>query len=203
MATAGSEPVSDDSLPHERLRRHVFDTALGPCCLAWTARGIRSVTLPDTAPGRPATAEAEPPDGFAADAARRITALFDGVADDLADLPLDLTTIGDFERRVYALTRAVRPGRTTTYGAIAAALGDPGAARAVGGALGRNPFPPIVPCHRVLAAGGATGGFSAPGGVDTKRRMLAIEGVILGGGPSLFDHFGVAAPAHRRPGAAG
>jgi methylated-DNA-[protein]-cysteine S-methyltransferase len=91
-----------------------------------------------------------------------------------------------FHRRVYEFARTIAPGRTMTYGEIAAHLGDPTAARAVGQALGANPFAIIVPCHRVLAAGGRAGGFSAPGGVDTKRRLLEIERARIGNEPQLF-----------------
>ena len=87
-------------------------------------------------------------------------------------------------RRVYEVARTIPPGATLTYGEIAARLELPGAARDVGQALGRNPFPLVVPCHRVVAAGGRLGGFSARGGAATKRRLLAIEGAIA---PDLFE----------------
>jgi len=105
-----------------------------------------------------------------------IVALLAGERRDLREIVLDDRALDDFRRRVYAATRAIGPGETATYGEIARAIGDPGAARAVGAALGSNPFPIIVPCHRVLAADGALHGFSAPGGLATKRRMLEIEG---------------------------
>ena len=89
---------------------------------------------------------------------------------------LDESGLEPFARHVYAATRAIGPGAVATYGEIARAVGDPGAARAVGAALGANPYPVIVPCHRVLAADGALHGFSAPGGIATKRRMLELEG---------------------------
>jgi methylated-DNA-[protein]-cysteine S-methyltransferase len=92
-----------------------------------------------------------------------------------------------FNQRVYAAARRIRPGTTRTYGEVALELGEPHAARAVGQALGANPFPIIVPCHRVLAAGNKAGGFSAPGGTRTKLRMLEIERAPLGGTPGLFD----------------
>jgi methylated-DNA-[protein]-cysteine S-methyltransferase len=88
---------------------------------------------------------------------------------------------------VYAAAQDILPGKTQTYGEIATLLGEPGSARAVGQALGHNPFPIIVPCHRVLASGAQSGGFSAPGGVSTKLRMLLIEGAEIGGAPGLFD----------------
>ena len=99
-------------------------------------------------------------------------------------MPLDLDGVPEFHRRVYDVARAIPPGETRSYGEVAAALGEPGAAQAVGRALGRNPVPIVVPCHRVLAADGRLHGFSAPGGIETKRRMLALEGA---GAPTLFD----------------
>jgi methylated-DNA-[protein]-cysteine S-methyltransferase len=110
-----------------------------------------------------------------ADAVAGIVALLAGERRDLTDIPLDDERLDEFRRRVYAATREIGPGETATYGEIARAIGDPGAARAVGAALGSNPFPIVVPCHRVLAADGALHGFSAPGGITTKRRMLEIE----------------------------
>lgn len=95
---------------------------------------------------------------------------------DLGDVELDRSAVGEFEWRAYALARSIAPGCTRTYGEIASALGEPGAARAVGQAMGHNPWPLVVPCHRVLAADGNPGGFSAAGGVATKLRLLAIEG---------------------------
>jgi methylated-DNA-[protein]-cysteine S-methyltransferase len=116
-----------------------------------------------------------------------VQALLEGKKDDLADIPLDMHAEPDFNRRVYAVTRAIPPGRTLTYGDIAKQLGDVSVARAVGQALGHNPFAPIVPCHRVLGAGNSGTGFSATGGVDTKLRMLEIERAQLGPQPGLFD----------------
>ena len=95
---------------------------------------------------------------------------------DLGDVELDRSAVGEFEWRAYALARRIPPGCTRTYGEIASALGEPGAARAVGQAMGHNPWPLVVPCHRVLAADGSPGGFSAAGGVAAKLRLLAIEG---------------------------
>ena len=115
-----------------------------------------------------------------AHAIQSIVALLEGESRDLADIPLDFDDrVPEFHRRVYDVARTIKPGMTLTYGAIAARLGEPDAARAVGQALGRNPIPIIVPCHRVLAANGGTGGFSAPGGTATKLQLLAIEGARL------------------------
>jgi methylated-DNA-[protein]-cysteine S-methyltransferase len=131
------------------------------------------------APGEPTAAV-----GTAIDA---ITALLDGGRTDLGFIACDFSRVGALELQVYEAARAIPPGETTTYGEIAAGLGDRLLAQAVGRALGRNPFPIIVPCHRVMGAGGRLTGFSANGGVETKLRMLAIEGARIGGEPALFS----------------
>ncbi len=173
----------------------LFATAIGTCAVAWSDHGIVRVLLPGESDDavrarmshdRPAASEQEPPQAVAA-AVERMRALMDGAQDDLADVHLDLSGVSDFHRRVYDIARAIEPGTTLTYGEVARRLGDPGAAQAVGQALGRNPFPIVVPCHRVLAAGGKPGGFSAPGGAQTKLRMLVIEGAREPDPPSLFD----------------
>ena len=105
---------------------------------------------------------------------------------DLRFIALETSALDPFEREVYAAARAIPAGEVRTYGELAAAVGRPGAARAVGRALGRNPWPIVVPCHRILAAN-AAGGFSAPGGTDTKFRLLEIEGARRPGPPQLFD----------------
>lgn len=160
-----------------------FETAVGVCGLAWSARGVSHAALPEADPqatrarlSRRAGApfERAPPAEIAAVVAR-IVALLDGEAVDLSDVALDLDRVDAFERQVYEFARFIPCGETRTYGEIARAIGDPAAARRVGQALGRNPVPIIVPCHRVVAAGGKTGGFSAPGGVVTKLRILEIE----------------------------
>ena len=121
-----------------------------------------------------------------------------GAAVDLSTVPLDMERVPAFERRVYEVARTIPPGQTLTYGEVAARLGDPGAAREVGQALGRNPFAVIVPCHRVVAAGGKTGGFSATGGVTTKLRLLEIERARLRSEPTLFDQDEAFARLQRR-----
>lgn len=165
----------------------VFDTPLGACGIGWTELGVRTVQLPEGDAVRtaarlrrwhPDLPAAAPPAGIVR-VINDIGALLAGTPTDLTYVPLDLTGVAEFEQRVYAAARLVPPGDTVTYGELADRLGDPGAARAVGRALGRNPVPIVVPCHRVLAAGGRTGGFSAHGGVSTKMRMLAIEGATL------------------------
>ena len=149
-----------------------FETALGTCGLGWSDVGITGVTLP---PANRIEACDEAPDAVRATVAA-IIALLDGEAADLRWVVLDERAVDPYARRVYAAVREVPPGATASYGEIARAIGAPADARAVGGALARNPFPIVVPCHRVLAADGALHGFSAPGGLATKRRMLEIEG---------------------------
>jgi methylated-DNA-[protein]-cysteine S-methyltransferase len=162
----------------------LFDTTLGRCAIAWGPRGVAAVELPgsdDRSTRRrleralPGASEAVPP-ADVADAIAGIVALLDGEPRDLSAVAVDMDGVPEFNRRVYDVARTVAPGETTTYGEIAARIGERGAAQAVGRALGRNPFPIVVPCHRVLAADGSLRGFSAPGGIETKRRMLAIEG---------------------------
>jgi methylated-DNA-[protein]-cysteine S-methyltransferase len=161
----------------------LFDTTIGRCGIAWSGRGVVGVQLPEAneratrarlLQNFPDAREAPPPP-----AVRRaldgIVALLRGEASDLAAVELDMDGVPPFHRCVYDAARKIPPGATLSYGDIAARLGAPGAARAVGQALGHNPFAIIVPCHRVLAAGGKVGGFSANGGVTTKRRLLAIE----------------------------
>jgi len=126
----------------------------------------------------PQSLESTPPP-FVQHAIEGIIALLEGEARDLSDVPLDLDDVPEFHRKVYDAARTIKPGTTLSYGEIAARLGEPDSARAVGQALGRNPIPIIVPCHRVLAADGGTGGFSAPGGTSTKLRLLVIEGARL------------------------
>jgi methylated-DNA-[protein]-cysteine S-methyltransferase len=172
-----------------------FETAIGRCALVWGDAGIRAVYLPEREEalihghiGRKHKDVRETrPSPEAASAITRITALLRGDDDDLASIRLDMAGIPYFNRCVYDLARKVPPGAVATYGEIAERFGDPEAAQAVGQALGRNPFPIIVPCHRVLAAQGKTGGFSAPGGVATKLKMLEIEGARRDSAPTLFD----------------
>lgn len=161
----------------------LFETPIGPCGISWSARGITGLQFPgDSAEATradlqrrfPEARSAEAP-AFVTEAIAAIVGLLEGADDDLTSIPLDPDHIPPFNQRVYDVTRAIPPGQTLTYGEVAAAIGEPGAARAVGRALGENPYPIIIPCHRVLAAGGKMGGFSGTGGIATKRRVLAIE----------------------------
>jgi O-6-methylguanine DNA methyltransferase len=176
-----------------------FETPIGRCAVTWGQDGILGVQLPETRDadtrGRvshlfPHAQELAPP----ADIQRAvddIVALLRGESRDLSTIPLDMARLSPFHRQVYDIARTIPRGATLAYGDIAKRLGMPGSARAVGQALGRNPFPIIVPCHRVLASGGKMGGFSANGGVTTKLRLLRIEGFHANGGPTLFDGDGM------------
>ncbi len=160
----------------------VVETALGACGFSWTSEGVRRFSLPQESQKallRRVDAELSSDDapGWAAELAGRVRRHLDGAVDDFCDVPIDFSGVSTFEAMVYRALREVRPGETTTYGALASAIGQPGAARALGRAMATNPIPLLVPCHRVLAAGGKVGGFSAYGGVVTKERLLAIEGV--------------------------
>lgn len=177
----------------------VFDTALGPVGLSWTVRGIARLQLPERdraaterrLRGRTADiVEAEPGEGTAETVAL-LQRYMAGERIDFAETKLDMTGIGDFHRAVYEKARAVGWGETTTYGALARQAGSPDSARAVGQAMGRNPVPIIIPCHRVLASSNKIGGFSAFGGTVAKARLLEMEGVSFEEGtpllPGLLD----------------
>ncbi len=174
-----------------------FETAIGMCGIAWTGRGVAGVQLPEESEAStrarmhrrfPGMAEASP----TAQAQAGLDAIVGLMAGDeihLTAVPLDFDGVPAFHRQVYEALRASPRGTTLTYGELAALAGSPGAARAVGTALRKNPLAILVPCHRVVAANGKLGGFSAPGGLSTKTRMLGIEGVW----------FGVAAATPRSP----
>lgn len=172
----------------------LFPTAIGRCAIAWSETGLIGVQLPE---GSDAAAirrlarrfpglEPAPPPAPVAAAIARIAAFLEGAEEDFAGIGLDEGGVGGFDRAVYRETRAIKAGATSTYGALAARLGDPGQSRAVGQALGRNPWPIIVPCHRVTGADGRMGGFSAPGGRKTKLRLLEIEGALAADSLPLF-----------------
>jgi methylated-DNA-[protein]-cysteine S-methyltransferase len=177
----------------------LFDTAIGTCGIEWGPRGINGVQLPMGNAEKTKKrihqrhrqhlgeiSEAEPTADVRC-TIDRIVELLKGEADDLTDIALDLEDVPAFNRSVYAIARTIPPGKTLTYGDIAKRLGGVELSRDVGQALGRNPCPIVVPCHRVLAAGNKPGGFSANGGVSTKLKMLAIEGALVNHTPSLFD----------------
>ena len=164
----------------------IFETASGWCGIAWNGAGITHVRLPaqsremaerDIQRGAP---EAEPaaPTSTVAGAVAAVQRYFEGEPTDFSNVVLDLSDQSELFQRIYAAARTIGWGRTTTYGALAKELGaGPEAAREVGQAMAKNPVGLIIPCHRVLAAGGKLGGFSAPGGSMSKMRMLALEGI--------------------------
>jgi methylated-DNA-[protein]-cysteine S-methyltransferase len=171
----------------------LFDTPIGTCGLTWNEVGITGLQLPEKTAAatrvrvlrRWLGVEETPPTPAIQGAIDRVLKLLDDGKTDLTDIPLDLSAAPAFNQKVYEVARAIPPGQTMTYGEIAKRIGaQPQEAREVGAALGKNPIAIIVPCHRVLAANGKMGGFSATGGVDTKRRILEIEGAsALGAGP--------------------
>jgi methylated-DNA-[protein]-cysteine S-methyltransferase len=149
----------------DETHHHLFETPIGVCGVAWNGRGLCAVQLPEK---DPATTE------------RRLSKKSGS-----SSVAVDLSGIDDVRRRIYEALRGIDFGRTTTYGELARAIGatDWEGARDVGVAMGRNPMPIVIPCHRVLAAGSKVGGFSAYGGAKTKEKLLALEGVSLDGGP--------------------
>ena len=187
----------------------LFDTGIGRCGIAWAGSRVTAVQLPEAHEGKtrarllkrcPDAREAVPPCDVRR-AIEGIVALLRGETSDLSAVALDMNGVPEFDRRVFEIARTIPPGATLSYGEIAARIGERGLARDVGQALGRNPFPIIVPCHRVLAAGGKAGGFSANGGVTTKLRLLTIEGARTNDAPTLFDGdaaFGFAIKQRRR-----
>ncbi|MCC8941461.1 methylated-DNA--[protein]-cysteine S-methyltransferase [Bradyrhizobium sp. Arg68] len=173
----------------------IFDTAIGACGVVWGEHGITGTQLPMGNEEKTRkrilqrngeVTEAVPP-AEVRHAIDGMIELLAGKPNDLADISLDLGGVPDFNRSVYDIARKVPPGKTITYGDIAKQLGGVELSRDVGQALGRNPCPIVVPCHRVLAAGNKPGGFSANGGVVTKLKMLQIEGAVVNHTPSLFD----------------
>src|SRR5215831_1501158 len=172
----------------------LFETPLGACGIAWRTPAdsnsgavITAVQLPE---GTPQATESRiarkcgsnqkgtPPKQIA-EVIEKIRKHLEGEVQDFRDVAVDLDGATAFFRQVYEATREIPPGQTRTYGEIAKAAGQPGAAQEVGQAMAKNPVPIIVPCHRVSAAGGKLGGFSAPGGPATKAKLLALEGASI------------------------
>ncbi len=175
-------------------RYHLFETAIGWAGLAWNDAGLIGAHLPERDAGIarasfkrrfPDVVEA-PPSPAIETVIADIQALLRGEKPDLLGAQLDIGRVPDFNAKVYAIARAIPPGETRTYGEIAVQLGDKLLAQQVGAALGKNPWPIVVPCHRVTAAGGKLGGFSARGGVETKIKLLEIEGAKAVGQKDLF-----------------
>jgi len=184
-----------------------FPTALGECTLSWSDAGLTSFTFPsaphfpprsvarernDSSARCPPSSVVSPPPSVVrppssvdcppsiATIVARVQRHLAGDLQDFADLAYDWSGVTGFQSRVLRAVLAIQPGRTATYGDLAHAIGaKPGAARAVGGAVGANPWPLLIPCHRILGAGGRLTGYSGPGGIATKRALLALEGVEL------------------------
>jgi methylated-DNA-[protein]-cysteine S-methyltransferase len=166
----------------------LFRTSIGACGIAWGAHGVVALQLPEASESATvarllrahAAASLQRPEPDQQRVIEDIVALLAGQPRDLRYIRLDLRLVPPFHQRVFEVVRNIPPGSTRSYGEVAVLCGERHAARAVGQAMARNPCPIIVPCHRVLAAGGKSGGFSAPGGVTTKLRLLAIEGALSG-----------------------
>jgi methylated-DNA-[protein]-cysteine S-methyltransferase len=178
---------------HNETHHTLFETALGVCGVAWNARGLAGVQLPEkdrAATERRLAAKTgsvgpgEPPAAVQS-VIGDIRNYLAGAEVDFSSVAVDLDSLDDYRRKLYQALRGIGFGRTTTYGDLARQLGATGweGARDVGEAMGRNPVPIVIPCHRVLAAGGKLGGFSAHGGTSTKQKLLALEGVRLDRGP--------------------
>ena len=165
----------EEALAVSRCGYALFETPIGLCAIVWSAHLIVGTQLPEPA---------------VVAAMERIAAVLGGATDDFADLALDWRAVSAFDRAVYREAQAIPAGETITYGILAARLGDPGRAQAVGQALGRNPWPIVVPCHRITAADGRMGGFSAPGGTATKLKLLEIEGALRVDSLPLFGGSG-------------
>ena len=153
-----------------------FETALGRCAIRWTAAGIAGVALPQTRPlAGPALESGVAIPESVRDAIDGIVAVLAGTQDDLRSVALDERGIDPFRRAVYAATREIAPGTTRSYGDVARSIDRPEAARDVGTALARNAYPIIVPCHRVVGSKGELTGYSGPGGISLKKRLLELE----------------------------
>jgi methylated-DNA-[protein]-cysteine S-methyltransferase len=181
----------------------IFDTAVGRCGIAWGDSGIVGVQLPEEREIEtrrrmlrqyPDARELAPPPNVEM-AIDGIAALLRGEGADLSGITLDLSGIPDFNVRVYAFTRTIRRGETRTYGEVAAGIRASGAVRSVAQAIARNPFVIIVPCHRVLEAGGYADKISPNGGSISRRRLLSLEGAGNPGSKTLFDVLLPVAPA--------
>lgn len=173
-----------------KIHSHVFPTGLGWMALAWSESCLLRLTFghPSAAAaiayleedgGWASTQSDELPD-WVADLVARLQSYAAGRDESFDDVPLDFSHLTDFQRRIVRACRRIRPGRVKSYGELAAAAGSVGAARAVGNVMAKNRYPIIVPCHRVVGSAGNLGGFSAPDGLSTKRRMLALEGYETG-----------------------
>lgn len=181
---------------------NIFDTPIGPCGIAWDAGKIIGVEIGDADESetryrlhsRFANAETSSAPDYVSEAINKVCVLLDGGDPDFSQTPLALDQVPDLNRKVYEILLELKAGETITYGTIARRLGDVSLSQAVGYALGKNPFPIIVPCHRVLGSNGKVGGFSAAGGTATKLRLLNIERARTSTEPDLFGGLPLQAP---------
>ncbi|MEM9840207.1 MAG: methylated-DNA--[protein]-cysteine S-methyltransferase [Pseudomonadota bacterium] len=184
----------------------LFQTALGVCGLAWRGEAIVATCLPESTPGateaklraRTGGSDRDLP-SFARCAIEAITSLLEGAKTDLSFVRCDFGPSTKLALDTYAVARTIPAGETISYGELASRLGDKRLARGVGAALGRNPLPIVVPCHRIVGANGRLTGFSAPGGIETKRRLLEIEGAGLAETSTLFGALPVTVKPRRTP----
>ncbi len=206
LAGAPGDFRSDPTDKGRAIGLALFPTALGVCGLAWQGEAIVATCLSESTPSatearlqtRTGGSAGEPP-SFARRAIEAITSLLEGAKTDLSFVLCDYGPGTQLTSDVYTVARTVRAGETISYGELASRLGDTRLARGVGAALGRNPLPIVVPCHRIIGANGRLTGFSAPGGIETKRRLLEIEGAGLAQPSTLFGALPVAAEPRRAP----
>ena len=200
---ASKLPYGGNITPMESAGVTIFATEIGPCGIAWRGQKIVGVEIGDADEKEtryrlgerfPGATDTKVPD-FVTYAVEGVRALLAGVDVDFSGTPLALDTQPDLNRQVYEIILELKAGETTTYGAIARRIGDVSLSQAVGYALGKNPFPIIVPCHRVLGANGKVGGFSAAGGTATKLKLLNIERARTSSEPDLFGGL----PLQERP----
>lgn len=191
----------NDAEARAPLREHycLFDTAIGPCGVAWSEMGLTRVQLPEAdrdsterrLKTRSGGTRTEGPPPQIKHLIAQIQRYTTGERVDFSSAVLDLSKVGPIDRKIHAAARAIGWGATATYGDLARQTGTPGDAHGVGQAMSRNPVPIVIPCHRVLAKGNKLGGFSAYGGTITKERLLALEGVRVAGDepllPGLFS----------------
>ncbi|MER9135655.1 methylated-DNA--[protein]-cysteine S-methyltransferase [Mesorhizobium sp. M0830] len=176
----------------------VLETVIGFMGIAWSEKGLIRLCLPERSReaverrllrhGGVSASTAQPP--WVVELIASIKAYAAGEDVDFSGVPVDLDGVDDFRLAIYDAARKLSFGETTTYGELAKTAGHAGLARETGAALGANPVPLVIPCHRILAAGGKIGGFSAPGGSVTKEKMLAMEGVRVGPPPPAQVSFG-------------
>ena len=195
----GTYATRTDRHPMSSVQNYcLIETSIGWLGIAWSETGVTQLQLPERdrmnterrLKRRVVNGVESEPSAKIADVVAMLKRYAAGESVDFSAAPLDMAGCDAFRLAIYDAARTLRFGETTTYGELAARAGYPGQARDTGQALGRNPVPIIVPCHRILAAGNKIGGFSAPGGAETKERLLGLEGVDVGPSPPAQASFG-------------